>query len=179
MKGNQMDILKDLLRLKKPTFNVILIVLFFAPAVASFYFGMQPHVVSSGSMTPNINPGDVVLSRISKVQEISAGEVILLFDNITKTVEAHRVVNIVHRKQKSEITTKGDSNPIKDPVMIEPSNLPLQKVVFIIPKAGYLLEATHEPLIKYLGGGLILTLIFVRGIQKLKKSTIKERVDKL
>ena len=179
MKGNQVDILKALLRLKKPTFNVILILLFFAPAVASFYFGIQPHVVSSGSMRPNINPGDVVLSRISKVQEISSGEVILLFDNKTKTVEAHRVVNIVHRKEESEITTKGDSNPIEDQVMIEPSNLPLQKVVFVLPKAGYLLQATHTPQAKYLGGGLILTVISVRGIQKLRNSTHKESMDKL
>ena len=174
-----MDILKVLLRLKKPTFNVILILLFFAPAVASFYFGIQPHVVSSGSMRPNINPGDVVVSRISKVHEISSGEVILMFDNKTKTVEAHRVVNIVQRAEESEITTKGDSNPTKDQVIIEPSNLPLQKVVFVLPKAGYLLEVIHTPEAKYVGGGLILAVISVRGIQKLRNSTHKESMDKL
>lgn len=172
-----MDKFKVLSHLKKPTFNFFLIILFLTPAVASFYFGLQPHIISSGSMRPHINPGDVVLTKPEKVAVISTGEVILLFDNGLKSLEAHRVVEIVRRIDESIITTKGDSNPNKDPVLTQPSNLPLQKVVFVLPNAGYLLEITRSDSAKYLVGAMILILIMARSILKSRKKN-KDSKDK-
>ncbi len=66
-----MKYIKKVTGLKAPSFGIVLLMLFFAPAVASFYFGVQPHVVSSARMQPEINPGDVILTRLIKVSELN------------------------------------------------------------------------------------------------------------
>ncbi len=173
-----MDFLKALFKVRRPTFNLLLVALFFTPAVASFYLGIQPHVVSTGSMKPNINPGDVILTKLSKAAEIRRGDVILLFDNGSQRSEAHRVLEVAYKDGDSQITTKGDSNPLPDPMLSEPGNKPLQKVVLVIGNAGYVLELTHSSEAKIVGGGVILSVISLRGIKHLrsKKNSLKKSI---
>ena len=72
-----MEYIKKVTGLKAPSFGIVLLMLFFAPAVASFYFGVQPHVVSSASMQPEINPGDVILTGTpAGVGPINAGDIV-------------------------------------------------------------------------------------------------------
>jgi signal peptidase I len=162
------DFLKALFKARRPTFNMLLVALFFTPAAASFYLGIQPHVVSTGSMKPNINPGDVILTKLSKAVELRKGDVILLFDNRSQRSEAHRVLEVAIKDGESLITTKGDSNPLPDPMLSEPGNKPLQKVVVVLSNAGYVLELTHSSEAKLLGGAAILSVISLRGIKHLR-----------
>lgn len=168
-----MEYIKKVTGLKAPSFGIVLLMLFFAPAVASFYFGVQPHVVSSASMQPEINPGDVILTRLIKVSEVKRGEVILLFDNKVQAVQAHRVINVLHDLGTSDITTKGDSNPLEDKLISEPSNQLLQKVVLVVPNVGHVLEATHSSSAKYLGGFGLLSIFVIRMIQRVRISKSK------
>jgi signal peptidase len=168
--------LKALIKMKRPTLNVFLILVFFTPAVASFYLGIQPHVVSTGSMKPNINPGDLIFTKFSKAMEINEGDVILLFDNSNNSTKAHRVIKVLHQEGVSQITTKGDSNPLPDITISEPSNMPVQEVEFIIGNAGYVLEATHSTEAKFLFGGVILFVILVRGVSNSRSN--KEKLGK-
>ena len=168
--------LKALIKMKKPTLNVVLIMVFFTPAVASFYLGIQPHVVSTGSMKPNINPGDLIFTKVSRAIEIKKGDVILVFDNNNNSKKAHRVVKVLHQEGVSQITTKGDSNPLPDTTISEPSNKPIQEVELIIGNAGYVIEATHSTEAKFLFSGVILFVILVRGISASRSG--KEKLEK-
>jgi signal peptidase I len=129
-------------------------------------------------MKPNINPGDVILTKLSKAAEIRRGDVILLFDNGSQRSEAHRVLEVAYKDGESQITTKGDSNPLPDPMLSEPGNKPLQKVVLVIGNAGYVLELTHSSEAKIVGGGVILSVISLRGIKHLrsKKNSLKKSI---
>ena len=168
--------LKALIKMKKPTLNVVLIMVFFTPAVASFYLGIQPHVVSTRSMKPNINPGDLIFTKVSRAIEIKKGDVILVFDNNNNSKKAHRVVKVLHQEGVSQITTKGDSNPLPDTTISEPSNKPIQEVELIIGNAGYVIEATHSTEAKFLFSGVILFVILVRGISASRSG--KEKLEK-
>jgi len=168
--------LKALIKMKKPTLNVVLIMVFFTPAVASFYLGIQPHVVSTRSMKPNINPGDLIFTKVSRAIEIKKGDVILVFDNNNNSKKAHRVVKVLHQEGVSQITTKGDSNPLPDATISEPSNKPIQEVELIIGNAGYVIEATHSTEAKFLFSGVILFVILVRGISASRSG--KEKLEK-
>ena len=176
MKGQLVKKLKALIKMKKPTLNVVLIMVFFTPAVASFYLGIQPHVVSTRSMKPNINPGDLIFTKVSRAIEIKKGDVILVFDNNNNSKKAHRVVKVLHQEGVSQITTKGDSNPLPDTTISEPSNKPIQEVELIIGNAGYVIEATHSTEAKFLFSGVILFVILVRGISASRSG--KEKLEK-
>ena len=176
MKGQLVKKLKALIKMKKPTLNVVLIMVFFTPAVASFYLGIQPHVVSTESMKPNINPGDLIFTKVSRAIEIKKGDVILVFDNNNNSKKAHRVVKVLHQEGVSQITTKGDSNPLPDTTISEPSNKPIQEVELIIGNAGYVIEATHSTKAKFLFSGVILFVILVRGISASRSG--KEKLEK-
>jgi hypothetical protein len=63
-------------------------------------------------------------------------------------------------------------------MLSEPGNKPLQKVVLVIGNAGYVLELTHSSEAKIVGGGVILSVISLRGIKHLrsKKNSLKKSI---
>ena len=82
----------------------------------------------------------------------------------------------MHQEGVSQITTKGDSNPLPDTTISEPSNKPIQEVELIIGNAGYVIEATHSTEAKFLFSGVILFVILVRGISASRSG--KEKLEK-
>lgn len=77
-------------------------------------FGYRVYTISSGSMEPTYEVGDVVLIKKTPAEDLKVGDVITYeIGNITVT---HRLVSITEGADNIErYTTKGDANEVNDP----------------------------------------------------------------
>ena len=84
----------------------------------SGYFSYWAIAVASGSMSPNINKGDVaIIKKIDDVSKIKKGDVLAFnYENVTII---HRVINIARDGDKYYFYTKGDANKNEDNFSIE------------------------------------------------------------
>jgi len=135
---------------KNKIFGTILILLI----IPLFYFGYQVYLgelqfktVLSGSMSPAINTGDIILISKTNPEEIKEGDIITFREE--KTFTTHRVIEIVNNSFK----TKGDANEDPDAKIIKAEQI-VGKVIFVIPFLGYLGYFVRTPL-----GFLIFILI--------------------
>lgn len=118
-------------------------------------------LVQSGSMSPTIDTGDVVVVQPSK--HFYQNDIITFSGpNFTTT---HRLVNI----DGQDFTTKGDANQVSDQEKIN-QNQVIGKVNYIIPKIGYLIM-----FVKTLPGLITLiiipsTIIVWQELLKIKKA---------
>jgi signal peptidase len=88
-------------------------------ALAPEAMGYSAHVVTSGSMTPRVEPGDVVLTQPTTAAELRTGQV-LLFDDPQRPggLLLHRLVSF---DAAGDLVTRGDANQSADSVHVAPS----------------------------------------------------------
>lgn len=101
--------------------------------------------VATGSMSPTINVGDVVIVKITK--EVNENDIIVFKEE--NNFITHRLI----QKEEGQIITKGDANNSEDKSITEDSIL--GKVITIIPQIGNWRKAILSPEVI----GLILILI--------------------
>ena len=78
-------------------------------------FGYQLYVVESGSMSPTLKVGAVILSKQVKNPETLAVNDIVTFKNASGSIVTHRIIEVLPRKNGTvQYRTKGD-NPINSP----------------------------------------------------------------
>lgn len=101
--------------------------------VAFLYLvGVRPTVVTSGSMIPAIDIGDVCfINTRFPYQKVQTGDVIVYKEPRQKVI--HRVVG----KSEEGYVTKGDANNNQDRLKITEKEY-LGKMVFLVPKLGYI-----------------------------------------
>src|SRR5688500_11997523 len=102
----------------------------FAATLPSAVLRWRSVVITSGSMSPAIEPGDIVLAKPLKGRGIEPGSVIL-FQSPTGAV-THRVVSI---DRDGNYRTKGDSNAGVDSTPVSPAQV-LGEARAVIPHAG-------------------------------------------
>lgn len=105
-------------------------------------FPIHPALVSSGSMRPTMDVGDVVIIAKVSANVVEPGDIIQ-FRRPEKVTVMHRVVDIQQTEGGEVFITKGDANsePDTDPVI--PENV-VGKAVFNIPKIGWVAIAVKE-----------------------------------
>ena len=89
-------------------------------ALTSDYFKYQLYVIATGSMVPNINRGDVVITKKLSDEEkkkLKVGEV-LVFKKEDRII-VHRIYRIVKSGKNIFFETKGDHNNASDGYLIE------------------------------------------------------------
>jgi len=74
----------------------------------------------TGSMRPDVLPGDLVIARPVLWSKVQVGEVIEFHDPLdSRLVVMHEVVNILGRGPRIvELQTKGSANPVVDPWLL-------------------------------------------------------------
>lgn len=79
-------------------------------------FGITTHLVTTGSMEPNIHEGDIIIVKESEVYEL--GDVITYIreDGLSIT---HRIISV----ELDGYIVKGDANPEQDPGTIKPEQI--------------------------------------------------------
>jgi signal peptidase len=83
--------------------------------------GLSAHVVVSGSMAPQVNVGDVVLTRSVSSAELSPGQVLLFADpQQPGRLLLHRLVSF---DAEGHLVTRGDANQSNDSVHVSPSDV--------------------------------------------------------
>ncbi|GLY28750.1 signal peptidase I [Kineosporia sp. NBRC 101731] len=103
-------------------------------AVLPMALGMSTHAVVSGSMTPQVDVGDVLVSREIGPDSLKPGMVVLFKDpSRPERVVSHRIKEI---HDDGSLTTQGDANPSVDPVPVPVGNV-LGVAALRIPWIGY------------------------------------------
>ena len=114
-------------------------------------FGYSPMSVLSGSMSPMLEPGDMIIIKKPPIEEIEIGEVIT-YRVGADTFVTHRVVDIITTDNQIKFQTQGDANNTIDQTLIEPENM-VGSFVLRIPNGGYIASFIRSPL------GIILSIL--------------------
>lgn len=121
--------------------------------------GLVPLVFMSGSMSPAINTGDLAFARTEPSSALRVGDIV--------SVETRQGVRVTHRiveftpatGQSVGLTLRGDANasPDAESYTVETAD----RVVAVVPKAGYLLNAAATPWAWLFGGALVAAALFL------------------
>lgn len=128
------------------------------PAVASSYFGISIHKVTSNSMYPTMNSGDMFLAKITTAQQVKTGDIVLLMNPKTWDIQSHRVIEKSYRGESIELITKGDANVEAEDPYVVGLNTAVRTTVLIVPKFGYVLNALATNEAKLIGVALIVLI---------------------
>ena len=126
------------------------------------FLGIKTYVILSGSMEPELNIGDVIISKKVEESELHEGDIISFRAN--NSIVTHRIIGINESEGKKNYTTKGDNNNTED----------LEKVTFDkiegrfvckIPKIGNITFFLRNKVVLIIAFLLILLLIYHNGTQ--------------
>lgn len=148
--------------------DIIIVVI----GVAIFWFAIKVYfdvdnpfyVVSSGSMIPVLNVGDIlVVKNGDSFKNLKIGDIIV-FDRPdgADRVIVHRIIDITDRFGEKIIVTKGDANN----GIIPGTDFPIREkdyigsVFFVIPKIGLVLKYINPPVNYIIIAGIIGALIY-------------------
>ena len=145
-------------------------------ALAFALLALGPHVLGyrtmtmlTGSMSPQIDPGDVVLSTPLDVADVTEGMVISYHIPIDDhRLVTHRVTDVVHGTDGTvTVQTKGDANTAADPWQATLQGDTAYQVRAVVPALGHAIQFLREPIVTtalvygapaLLAGWLILTI---------------------
>ena len=138
-----------------------------------FIIKIEPYVVLSGSMEPNLHVGSLsFINKHYKYEDVKKDDIIA-FKTDTDVLVAHRVYKI----ENNEFVTKGDANEQEDVSNVTKLNY-IGKNIFNIPKAGYVIRWIQTKKGKIISGTLIVCLIvsaFFFGDDNDKKKKAKHK----
>ncbi|WP_448611941.1 signal peptidase I [Geodermatophilus sp. URMC 60] len=130
-----------------------------AAAVAAFaVLAVGPHLLGyrtmtmlTASMSPGIDPGDVVVTTPLAVTDVTAGMVISYHIPIDDhRVVTHRVTAVEHGPDGSvTVQTKGDANDHVDPWSAVLQGDTAYQVRAVIPEIGHLITALRTPAVNH------------------------------
>lgn len=114
--------------------------------------GIEIKIVQSGSMSPTVPTGSVVV--VQPTDEYEVGDIITFGEDTRSEVPTtHRIVDIEVIEGEYRYTTKGDANEDSDAQSITEDEI-VGKMLISIPFLGYILDFARQP-----AGFLILVLI--------------------
>ena len=120
---------------------VIPFVIYAVPAVIGAQYSF---VVLSGSMSPAIDPGDVVIVGEVDPATVAEGDVITFVRGDADAPVTHRVIGVEEDGAGLAFETMGDANREADANPVPATNV-LGVVVLTIPYIGYVVQAVNTP----------------------------------
>lgn len=127
------------------------------------FFGYKTYIIMSGSMENELNIGDLIFVKETKVKDLEKNDIIA-FKNSNNSVTAHRIVDIVKEDGKIGFKTKGDNNNIEDEDTVYGENIE-GKYINKVPQIGNFIMFVQEPnnfpiiLLVIVGVGLVIYII--------------------
>jgi signal peptidase len=160
--------------MKKSEIVLIIILLISVLIILSSRIGSAHFlVVLSGSMSPTINMGDLVIVSPTNPENIKVNDIIAFRNEDKRVPTTHRVIEITERGFK----TKGDANEDPDSRIVKPNEV-IGKVVFKIPYTGYLVHYARSKygfIFLVLVPGIAIIIGEVRNILKYTKESKKTK----
>ncbi|WP_082582053.1 signal peptidase I [Aeromicrobium sp. Root236] len=134
------------------TVGAVLGVLCLLSGVAAIAFHIKPIVFESGSMSPAVDTGALGISRTVPASDIKVGDVVTVLTDKGVRV-THRVTDVSHNGSKASLVLKGDANNVPDDDVYVVKSAP--RLMFDIPKAGYVVSFISGPIGIFAGGLLV------------------------
>ena len=143
------------------TLGAVLGALCLVLGIVAVTVGVHLLVFRSGSMSPTIDTGDLALTRTVDATELRVDDVVSVIDSSGNRV-THRVVNLAEQGSERQLTMRGDANQQPDAEVYTVREA--QRVVFVVPKAGYVVDWSTGPVgLVLLGGyGAFLLSVLLR-----------------
>lgn len=155
---------KGLVRVLVTGMLVLAAAAFLFLAVGPRVLGYQTSTMLTGSMSPMINPGDVVVSVPTNVTDLKVGDVITYHIPVEdQRVETHRIIEITRIPEgATSIRTKGDANNGADPWTATLAEDQAYTTAAVIPHLGEAIRALRSPVVgKVLLNGAPAALVVV------------------
>ncbi len=106
-------------------------------AAAPLALGDHAFVTQSGSMTPTIDTGDVVVVAPIRASEVRVGDIITFRNPVNNDqLLTHRAVAIDAAANRISITTQGDANTGREEWGTKPAG-ELGRVLYRVPRLGF------------------------------------------
>jgi signal peptidase I len=123
------------------------IVAFAVLAVGPHVFGYRTMTMLTGSMAPEINPGDVTVVTPIAVSDVTEGMVITYHMPVgDHSVVTHRVVSVQNGPAGTvTVQTKGDANEAIDPWTATLQGDTAYEVRAVIPEVGHVIQLLRNP----------------------------------
>lgn len=140
-------------------------------AVGPHLLGYRTQTMLTGSMAPEIEPGDVVVTVPTPTRDLRVGDMVSYSIPVEDhRVETHRVVEVDRTADGSvAIRTKGDANQGVDPWTAVITEDTVWEVRAVVPRVGTAIRVLRNPLIQggalwlALGGAVVLGLTTIWG----------------
>lgn len=110
--------------------------------------------VLTGSMSPAIEPGDLIIAKTADTDSLREGDIIT-FRASGSTLVTHRIIGT---NPDGSFITKGDANNVEDLDLYANSQNIIGKYVLRIPKGGYIAKFIQSPI------GMILFILIPVGV---------------
>jgi len=123
---------------------ILLVGVFVVQAVPGVVGADASYTVLSGSMEPEISPGDAVIVKSVDPADIERGDVITFLRTGESTPVTHRVVEVVGSEGDLAFRTKGDANDNPDPTPVPAENV-TGKVWVVLPYVGHVVMFANTP----------------------------------
>lgn len=119
---------------------------------ASPHFGWRVETICSGSMSPELERGTLVIARPVGPELIEAGDIIIFRPvSVGENLICHRVIDVQHNSPY-QFQTKGDAEPTPDQFLVPESNV-VGRVFYHQPILGYALLFSKTP------AGFLMTIV--------------------
>lgn len=135
-------------------------------------FGYELYGVLTGSMSPTIDEGSLVIVKKVSPEEIKVRDIITFRSSNSDVLITHRVKEIVNDNEINFIT-KGDANNTIDPAPIR-GDLLVGKVVHWVPKVGSVIITIKDNMIAVVFGIVLIIILISIYCIGLDKSLKKE-----
>jgi signal peptidase len=141
--------------------TVFLVLIFWAGLTFALGTSSPAYVVSSGSMIPTLNVGDIIVVKDKdSFKSLQVGDIIVFHSPAGDgRVIVHRIYSMSIDQYGVAIYTKGDNNPAPDGWVVRESHY-IGKVVFTLPYLGRITSIIQPPL-NYILILFFIVLIFV------------------
>lgn len=139
-------------------------------------FGYKFFNVVSGSMKPNLEIGDVVITK--EIEDINKGDIITFKQQ--DSIITHRVVDIINEDEKIYYQTKGDNNNSNDENLVEYKDIE-GIYVYRIPKIGIIInniQNTTTMIIIILVLYLIYKILQIKDDRKIARHEKRKELEK-
>jgi len=122
----------------------LLVALLLGLALLPNAWGWSSMVVTSGSMQPALDPGDVVLVEPRDATALEPMDIVTYVAADGSRV-THRIIDKSTDSEGTSFITKGDANEEADPSVVKSRNV-LGQVHYSVPRVGYLIAWARTPL---------------------------------
>ncbi len=139
-------------------------------------FGYKAFIITTDSMIPSINVGDVTIAKKVQEDKLQVDDVIT-FQQGDKVI-THRITNIEEKNGRNIYTTKGDNNNLEDNEKIEYTQIE-GKNILTIPKLGYMINLLENQIVFLVMILILLMFLFlkIRKNEKMENRREKKKIE--